>query len=75
MEKYNVSINADPEDGSLAINVDGHDIGIKIVCYYDEDGTQILDVMELIPGGYCRRIAFIAYGQETKIYNPEGRRA
>lgn len=73
MEKFIVTINADPDDGSITLTVDGKRIGVKLVCYHDEDGSQIIDVLESSPLQNREwRLAFIADGLPTKVYSLDG---
>jgi len=66
---FKVSVNHEAEENTLTINVDGHEIGVKILCYFDDDDTQIIDILETMPGNMPPyRLAFLAYGQETKTY-------
>jgi hypothetical protein len=75
-QNFNFSIRHEVENEAIAemhiVNIDGKRIGITVNCYHDDEGTQIIDISEKIEGHTPRRIAFIADGEETRIYPLSG---
>lgn len=65
----NITTHHDPEEGWTIINITQGRVTVSINCYDDDDaGTGIIDVCEVVPGLRSRRLAFVADGEETKVY-------
>jgi hypothetical protein len=62
----NITIKHDTEDDATIICVQSGEIGVKLNCYSDDDGTAIIDVRETRGKRIHTPLAFIAEGQPTR---------
>lgn len=74
MKPADISIKTDHEEEITTINITLGRIGLVVHCYQDEDGVDVINMLEAIPGHVPRRLAFMADGVETKVYNLDGAR-
>ena len=72
MKHVDFTVKTDKDEETTIVSINLGRVGIELHCYQDEDGTDIIDVLEPIIGHCSRRLAFMADGQETKIYPLSG---
>lgn len=68
MNNYTITTTHDAAEQMTIITVNQGRASIVLRCYDDDSGAGIIDIMESTPGMRPRRLAFVADGEEARVY-------